>query len=60
MDYMDSIGELGDIHDPVGIGIVANANFSDALAYCGHRFPVIRIQTVLNLINLVTGFTSGG
>ncbi|KOF54827.1 hypothetical protein AD428_04440 [Achromobacter sp. DMS1] len=59
MDHIDGIGELGDVDDPESAVTIANADFSDTLAHCVHRLPVIRIQTVLHLIDLVTRFALG-
>lgn len=59
MQDVDRVGYFGDIDHAVCVTILPDAYLPDAGANCGHRFPVIRFQPLLNLVELESGLLSG-
>jgi len=59
MQHKNGILYLGDVKHSKRSGLVADADFAHPLSYTRHRFPITRLKTLLNLVQLNAGFLPG-
>jgi hypothetical protein len=55
MQYVNGIAEANCIEHSKRSRRIANPDFADSYANVRYGFPVVRIATVLNLVELITG-----
>ncbi|CAB3787150.1 hypothetical protein LMG28138_02375 [Pararobbsia alpina] len=53
MQDVDSISQLGDIDDAKSTSRIIDSNFPYASSDSWHRLPVVRFESILNLIQLM-------
>jgi len=59
VQHIDCVFEFGDVDHAERASLILNPDFLYTRADGFYRFPVIRFFPVLNLVNLITGFTTG-
>lgn len=55
MQYVNGVRKLCHVQDPEYSGSVVYPNLFDAWPHCGHRFSIVRLKSVLNLVKLKSG-----
>ena len=58
VEYVNPFCELGDIEHSV-LHTCVNADFINSYTDAGHRFPVVRLQTLLDEVKLMSSNSSG-
>jgi len=57
MQYMNSVGESCHVDHPLCAKCITQAELADARTDRRHRLPITGIETLLNLIQFMTGLT---
>ena len=58
MQHINRIDKFSYVKDPERSGRISNPNFLNASPNDGHRFPVVRLKSLLHLVELITRFAA--